>query len=224
MNQPRPHQQLDRPLGVPYASVGALFRARVDEHRNKTFLISPGTTEETFTYSALETESLRAVSRLRELGLAKGDRFNLIIANSPLFLHYYFAGLTIGATVVPINPDLSAQEMTYIIRDSQSKVVFFDPALGARIGEAREQAGPAVRFEDITVALGNRAAPTRVEDPNQPHDEAIIIYTSGTSGNPKGVILSHNNLLADAKAIAEWFQFSGETRTLCIQCSTTTGR
>ncbi|SVD24248.1 uncharacterized protein METZ01_LOCUS377102, partial [marine metagenome] len=47
-------------------------------------------------------------------------------------------------------------------------------------------------------------------------DEAVIIYTSGTTGHPKGVVLSHLNLLADAKAISEWFQFTTETRTLCI--------
>lgn len=218
MSQPRPHQRITTPVDIPYQSVGALFAARVRENAERAFLISPGATEETFTYTQLRDDSLRVATRLRALGLEKGDRFNLIIANSPQFLLHYFAGLTIGATVVPINPDLSADEMSYIVSDSRAKVVLYDAALATKVEETKHKVAGSVRFETLApppdAAIG--AAERNAADPNQQHDEAIIIYTSGTSGNPKGVILTHMNLLADAKAISEWFQFSTKSRALCI--------
>src|SRR3989304_3190349 len=114
----RPHQQLDRPLEMPYASVGALFAAQAEENKGKTFLICPGKQEERFSYQPLRSRYALVAEYLRRLGLKRGDRFSIVFPNSSEFLFFYFAGLTRGITVVPINPDLSPREMQYIIEDS----------------------------------------------------------------------------------------------------------
>lgn len=218
----RPHQHFSGIVEIPFSNVGELFSMRARERGQQLFLISPGTTEERFTYDAFEAEYRRVAARLAGIGLRKGDRFNLVVANAPEFLFFYFAGLTLGAVVVPINPDLSADEMRYIIADSGSKAVFHQAAYAAKVEEAHGKLPPGLMVETVDSVRGAAGVALHDGSPADPapaiglHDEAIIIYTSGTSGNPKGVVLSHLNLLSDAKAIADWFQFSPETRTLCL--------
>jgi len=128
-----PHQRLGRKPHIPYNSVGELFAERALKDPDKTFLICPGKTEETFSYKSFRHGYLRAARYLSSHGLRKGDRFNLVFSNSPEFLLLYFAGLTLGITVVPINPDLSPEEMRYIVEDSQSKAIFYSNALGEKM-------------------------------------------------------------------------------------------
>lgn len=136
----------------------------------------------------------------------------------------YFAALTLGVTVVPINHDLAPPEMLYIIKNCESKVVFYDSVFEHKI----EKLSDAVRDDTHLIGLHRfpKFEPLITEFATQEHelkipelkltDEAVIIYTSGTTGDPKGVVLTHLNLLSDAKAISERFQFAAETRTLCI--------
>mgnify|MGYP000498209375 CR=1 FL=1 len=113
--------------------------------------------------------------------------------------------------------------MRYIIEDSQSKALFYQSGLHLKIEQIMNRVSPDIilkamqpmpDFEPLELSDFD------VKKLSIPEveliDEAVIIYTSGTTGNPKGVVLSHLNLLADAKAISEWFQFNSETRTLCI--------
>jgi acyl-CoA synthetase (AMP-forming)/AMP-acid ligase II len=112
--------------------------------------------------------------------------------------------------------------MAYIVRDCGSRVVLFHESLARKVEGFREE------IDAVTVPLGSIPALDTTRPPAtpddappdlsvvEPLDEAVIIYTSGTTGNPKGVRLSHLNLLADARAIADWFRFDRDTRSLCI--------
>ena len=223
MNQLSLHQLIEGDINIPYKNVGELFINKAGQMPRKIFLICPGKRKDAFSYKSFNDKYLLVARYLIQLGLNKGDRFNLIFLNSPEFLLFYFAGLTLGITVVPINPDIAPEEMRYIIEDSHSKVVFYDTAFNSKIEQIVNKTSPEIILKDIQ--------PLPDFEPLQQDDfdvgglsipevdlvdEAVIIYTSGTTGNPKGVVLSHLNLLADAKAISEWFQFSAETRTLCI--------
>jgi acyl-CoA synthetase (AMP-forming)/AMP-acid ligase II len=218
----RLHQTLDRDHGISYPNVGALFSAKAQQYPDKTFLSCPGKKHEQFSYKVFGDNFQLLAAYLRGLGLSKGDRFNLIADNSPDFLFFYFAGLSAGITVVPINPDLSPQEMLYIIQDSQAKAAFYQESLSAKIDQlchavpaatilrGMQAVQDSAQAQEADAPAGRAAANIALDD------EAVIIYTSGTSGNPKGVVLSHLNMLADAKSICEWFEFSCETRALCI--------
>ena len=106
--------------------------------------------------------------------------------------------------VVPINPELSAPEMEYIVRDCEARHVFYHASLEHKVLQVRDGlASPGIAFADLQplVAADSRREATNDSTTDlEQTDEAVIIYTSGTSGNPKGVVLCHLNLLADAKA------------------------
>ena len=124
-NQLPPHQLVKSEFYIPYKNIGELFNTKFQETPDKIFLICPGKRKDAFSYNNFKEKYLLVANYLTLLGLKKGDRFNLIFSNSPEFLLFYFAGLTLGITVVPINPDISPEEMKYVIKDSQSKAVFY---------------------------------------------------------------------------------------------------
>lgn len=217
------HQLIQSDINIIYKNVGELFARKTQQTPDKIFLICPGKRKDTFSFKSFKDKYLLVAVYLKQLDLKKGDRINLIFQNSPEFLLFYFAALTFGITVVPINPDIAPEEMRYIIEDSHSKVVFYDVALDTKIQQIINKISNDIILKDMQPIPNFE--PFQLDDLDDKElsipdielvDEAVIIYTSGTTGNPKGVVLSHLNLLADAKAISEWFHFSIETRTLCI--------
>lgn len=215
----RPHQRLNVDVDIPYGNVNELLTAQARLHPDKHFVLSPGIEEEEFTYAEFVDRVIKTTAYLRRQGITEGDRLSVVIPNSPLFLLFYFAALRLGATVVPINPEMAPREMLYIVKNSQAKAVFYHSSVGEKV---RQWAGELDR--DVTSREVNRYPDLAQVTDSMSHTlpaigldhEAVIIYTSGTTGNPKGVVLCHLNLLADAKAIHDWFRFSEETRTLCI--------
>jgi acyl-CoA synthetase (AMP-forming)/AMP-acid ligase II len=213
-----PHQQTERPVTLPYSNYYDLLKAHTERDPGRTFLLFPETGRE-YTYWQFFLIALTAADWLTVV--ASGQKtVAVVLRNTPEFLAIYFGAVFLGITVVPINPDLATREIRFILENSESTTVFYDPAFVAKLGALEEKMAPAVKF----VAFGdvNDLPKVNVEalearlpkvEPNTP---AAIIYTSGTTGNPKGVILSHMNFLADGMAVSEWFQFTPETRSLCI--------
>ena len=217
------HQSIQTDINIPYKNVWELFTTKTQQDPKKIFLICPGKRKDTFSYKSFKDKCLIVAKYLTQIGLSKGDRFNLIFSNSPEFLLFYFAGLILGITVVPINPDIAPEEMRYIIEDSHSKAVFYNKTLNTKIEQITNGISSSIILKDLkSIPDFEPLQKDNLDDKElfipdvKLIDEAVIIYTSGTTGNPKGVVLSHLNLLADAKAISEWFQFSTETRTLSI--------
>ena len=119
------HQKIVSNLNLNYNNVGELLSAKVNENKQKTFLICPGKNSEQFTYLEFMTIVNQTSKFLIKSGLKKNDRISLIFHNSSEFLILYFAGLLCGLTIVPINPDLSSREIKYIIEDSNTKFIFY---------------------------------------------------------------------------------------------------
>ena len=129
----REHQKIDSSLNLEYNNVCDLLSTKVKENNEKIFLICPGKDNEQFTYSEFKTIVDQTSKFLIQSGLKKNDKISLIFHNSPEFLILYFAGLSCGLTIVPINPDLSSREIKYIIEDSDSKYVFYHYTLESKI-------------------------------------------------------------------------------------------
>ncbi len=156
-------------------------------------------------YRELDRSARGVATSLRERGLAPGDRVALLIPNVPEFTVAYFGALYAGCAVVPLNVLLSAPEVRYHLEDSGAKCLFAHPLFAAPARAGAEAAGvPVVAAEGSgpgTLSRLAAAAPAPALHPTEPTDTAVILYTSGTTGKPKGAELTHSNLLLNCSVV-----------------------
>ncbi len=148
-------------------------------------------------------------------GFKKKDKISIIFFNETAFLKVYFAALSLGMIVIPINPDLSYDEINYIVKNSSSKLCIYSSKIDFKIKKNNKK---YVLYDKFLKERGANFSKNKksINSNIKINDTAIIIYTSGTTGNPKGVVLTHKNIIADAFAISKNFKFDSNTRTLCI--------
>ena len=150
------------------------------------------------TWGRFAARTASAAAGLRdELGLSPGDRVAIVMDNRPEYLEVLYAAWHAGLVAVPVNARLHRDEIAYVLADSESAVVVVDdehaddvgPLVGAVPGLRAALRVPGEQWERFTVGEG---AP--VVD-RAPDDPAWLFYTSGTTGRPKGAVLTHRNLL-----------------------------
>ncbi len=160
-----------------------------------------------YTYGEFFQAARRVASLMRYgLGLSAGDRVATLLVNDPRTVLIYFGAWLLGVTVVPINIGEDDERVEFILRHSEAKAAF---ALEEQVARCLPCLTAVVSLREFDDAL---AAQTPLETlPDLPPEtEALIVYTSGTTGAPKGVVLEHGNLLADAQSIADWHRFRAE--------------
>ena len=218
-NNPILHQKLAVSCDIEYENIKDLFLTQMQKTPNKIFLIIHGDKKEQFTYLEFKNIIFKTINFMKTKNLKKNDIISLIFHNSSEFLILYFAGLFYGLTIVPINPDMSSREIEYIIRNSNSKIVFYNHTLESKIVLVQKNLKEKNYLQIHTIHELTSSFDDEIEFNSENVDlldNAVIIYTSGTTGNPKGVILSHLNLLSDSMSISQWFEFNEKTRCLCI--------
>jgi long-chain acyl-CoA synthetase len=154
------------------------------------------------TFGALEVLSQKVVTLLGEQGIGRGDRVALILPNIPQMAFVYYGVLRAGAVAVPLNPLLKGREVAYHLTDSGAKLVFaWEGVLAeAQSGAEASGAGTGTPIGVITVEGGAFLQRVSAVDPTPDvvevdgEDTAVVLYTSGTTGRPKGATLSHTNL------------------------------
>ncbi len=161
--------------------------------------------EREITYRELDRAARGVARALRARGLEPGDRVALMIPNVPEFTIAYFGILYAGCAVVPLNVLLSAPEVAYHLQDSGAKLLFFHPLFDAPARQGAEQAGVAAvtaggESEESLAALA-AGEPLQSLHATTPVDTAVILYTSGTTGKPKGAELTHSNLLINSAIV-----------------------
>ncbi len=147
------------------------------------------------TYAGLDAASALAAGWLREHGVGPGDRVGIMLPNIPQFPILYYGALRAGAAVVPMNPLFKEREVEYYLSDSGAKVLFGWEGIADQAQPGAEAAGAA--FEVVDAGFSQKLAtyspaPDVVE--RAPDDTAVLLYTSGTTGKPKGAELTHSNL------------------------------
>ena len=161
--------------------------------------------ERTFTWTEFADRVARAAGVLRSLGLYRGERFAIVMRNSFRFAELLWAGYWSGIVPVPVNWRLSPLEIGAILEDCDAKLVAAEaeflpmlnsPALSpwrTRLLTVEAASGRQAQYETLIAA----ATPAPQEQVDA-HDDAILLYTSGTTGRGKGVRLTHHNILSNA--------------------------
>lgn len=196
-----------------------LLEQRAGKSPNKFFLFSESDGRQ-FSYAEFDAAVNRTAALLVSHGVHKGDVVSLVMPNSAEYVTAYFACWKLGALAGPVNSLLKPHELVYIISNSDAKVMLVHSGFLPTIESIRNDL-PALRavitFDDELQATHNVGpAPGLPETNVNKDDEAIIIYTSGTTGKPKGCLLTHGNLIANARQIVEWLNFTGRDRLLTI--------
>lgn len=185
------------------------FELAAETHRDRPAVLLD---DYRFTYGEVNAFVKRIANVLRDLGIEKGDKVAVMLPNTPHFPMVYFGILTLGATVVPINVLLRSNEIAYLLEDSDSKVfivwrTFYEEAERAfQETEACHHMLVVSTPTDLEPPrVGGLLAPLLFEAPAEcdlvetmPDDTAVILYTSGTTGHPKGAELTHFNLFFNA--------------------------
>jgi long-chain acyl-CoA synthetase len=161
--------------------------------------------ERRLTYRELDRAARGFATGLRQRGIAPGDAVAIMVPNVPEFPIAYYGVLYAGCTVVPLNVLLSGPEVAYHLEDSEAKLLVAHPLFDgpARAG-AQERGVPVVSAggdgPDTVAALAG-SEPLTALHPTAPSDTAVILYTSGTTGRPKGAELTHSNLLINCAVV-----------------------
>ncbi|MBM4318547.1 MAG: AMP-binding protein, partial [Deltaproteobacteria bacterium] len=193
-------------------NLGAYLDEKVDRYREEPFLFYY---ERMLSYAEFGRQVDRLAHGLKSLGFRQGDFIHVLVQNSPETLLSYFAIQKIGAVAGPINGWWKAGEIEYLLNDSQGRGLVIEPQYLPLLDEIR---GRCPRLE-IVVETGGSPRPAHASFEHlltmtagrderfvcraAPADAAYIFYTSGTTGKPKGVLLSHANVLADIHCFQE---------------------
>ncbi|WP_010283484.1 fatty acid--CoA ligase family protein [Bacillus timonensis] len=189
------------------------------------------------TYAELDGAVTKFANGLEKLGIKKGDHIALVLGNTPHFVIGFYGALRLGATVIPINPIYTSDEIGYILGNGDVRAVITLDLLvplfekmnehlpkvehlvvcetpqGANSGVDVSQLSIYPKMKSFTGIVGSGdlsfVGPALDDD-----DVAVILYTSGTTGKPKGAMLTHKNLYSNARDVAEYLKISEQDRVI----------
>jgi len=174
----------------------------------------------TITYGELREHSLHLMGALRARGLGRGGRLCIIAANGPEHYLVYLAVLRCGATLFPINPDLTADEVNYILSTVDPTVIVCDGAMLNRVQAAAQPLDRQDRITTFDALLSRSVQPTAPESvepviERSPEDMALVVHTSGTTARPKGVIATDAMEVRSALALQAVWNIGPADISLC---------
>jgi long-chain acyl-CoA synthetase len=177
------------------------------EHAEQMFGRRPAVVDGdvTVTYAEFADRCRRLAGALQASGVQKGDRVAALLLNRQEYLELYYAIPGMGAVLVPLNLRHAAAELCHILEDCRPTVVLFEPELAAL---ADGLAGTGAKMLDVTQIDHEAHTPLPLGDGLQEDDVAALFYTGGTTGEAKGVMLSHRNLVSNAHHINSVLNYS----------------
>lgn len=203
----------DRP-----ADLNAMVRQALDRNPDGEALVCD---DVRLTYRALDAAVARTAARLVRLGVTKGCRVALILGNGPEFLISLLGALRIGAIAVPVNTREQTPELAHILNDCGAIVLIHDAAVAEKLPAPGDVpalhhrlsvGGPSRGAEDFDA--GPDAHDPLPSAPVAEEDTAVILYTSGTTGRPKGAMLTHLNIIHSAMHFELCMELGSDERSL----------
>lgn len=201
---------LESSYACRYQNLYSIFKESVARFGDKEIFVFP-TLGRRYTRNRLDDLVRRVAASLKEdYGIAKGDRVAMLLFNNPEFCISYLSIAAIGAISVVINTRLETEEIGFQLRDSGASAVIVEAELFERVAPLRERlerletvftTGDEPREGTVPFArLTGREAPRHIRVEVSEKDTCSICYTSGTTGRPKGSIITHRNVVANAMA------------------------
>ena len=178
------------------------------------------------TYQKVKDNADRLAAGFLSLGFQRGDGVGVMLPNGPHFVFVYFAFLKIGVTIIPISIHYKAEEIHHRIEDSESKGIVYWQGYRHRVHEGVEGLEQCSKF----IVLGEQVESGEIEltyltEKNKPIEEtvdvdpdenALIVYTAGTTGRPKGACLTHKNILSNINAVHQAVPVSSNDTGICV--------
>jgi malonyl-CoA/methylmalonyl-CoA synthetase len=182
----------------------AALRASFDEHAGRVAITHR---ERSYTFAEIDARARRGAAWLRGLGAEQGERVVVAASEKLPFLAAHLGALVAGAVALPVNPRLTRDEMRYVLADSDAAVAVVGEEARGVVEGLREEL-PALRaVVDVNEAWDAPDAPWS-EPSYAPDDPCLILYSSGTTGRPKGVVHTQANLATSLRALGDCWQFS----------------
>jgi len=164
------------------------------------------------TYSQLNSAANGIANALKANGINRGDRVGLYLPNIPGFAICYLAILKLGAIAVSINTMFKSDEVKYIVNDSEPKIIFTvaDLVPNIPLTDCPSVQNIVINLDSWMNQASTDFEPTEMDE----HDPAVLLYTSGTTGFPKGATLSHGNVISNAQSTVHHAGFTHDDRMI----------
>ena len=182
------------------------------------YLVTPET-EQTMSYAQLQTHVQEFNQQLQQAGIVKGDKVAMLLDNGYWTVAIMLGAMYSGVVIVPMNAVAGASVLDYVLEHSDSKLLFISPLYQEKYPELVKTATermPVTVVEQTSFSFQTSAAEASPLQPINTEDAAVLIYTSGTTGRPKGVQLSHKNVLAGGQNTANAHELTETDRGLCV--------
>lgn len=167
-----------------------------------------GSARQALTFAELDERASRVAGHLRELGVRPGDRVLLFARKSLATVAALYGAWRAGAVVVPASPEARARQLDHLIAHSDATLAIVEPALVARLDR------PLEPVRTVDVAILGEGAPRL--DREERTALAALLYTSGSTGLPKGIVITHENLLAGARIVSRYLEIEPNDRLLSV--------
>lgn len=191
---------------------------KAEGNPDKIFMIAPEP-ELTLTYGQLKRDCEAFAEHLLSMGFTKGDKISFMLSNGYQTAKIFLGAMYGGFVIAPLNLMAQPSQLEYVLDHSDTKVVFFAPDHGERLNEAMQNIDRKIKTKEINVddtSIFPQKKSSEVSLPElEEDDDALLLYTSGTTGVPKGVILSHKNMVAGGQYTSMAHELTTNDRALC---------
>ncbi|MHA1277898.1 MAG: class I adenylate-forming enzyme family protein [Candidatus Helarchaeota archaeon] len=192
-------------------TIGQLVERQASTYADKVFLYWE---DLTITFSQLNRITNKLANMLYELGIRKGDTVSVYLPNMPEFVYFYLGIPKLGAIIGPVNALFKGREVQFVVNHSEAKILVTIPRFMDTVNEVRAQlpnlkhiivigdkVDGTLNYKELMAKASDTAVPTVMIDEKE--DPAAILYTSGTTGFPKGVLQTHFNIKRNAEMLVK---------------------